>query len=413
MDTLSNYKVLTITHKHTQLKEIGQYVLSDAATPDALKAHLEAIKQHLGLQELLYLATCNRVMFFFVTPQSITPAFLTKFSTTVYHRLPQESITAMKEAVKIYEGEDAMRHLFTVAGSIDSLVVGEREILRQLRNAYEQCSNWKLTGDSIRLAMRYSVEVAKRIYSRTRIGEKPVSIVSLAIRKLLSKNVAKDARFLLIGAGQTNSLVAKFLKKYNFQNYTIFNRSLQRAESLAAFLGGDAMSLDKLNSYHKGFDVLIVCTGATEPLVTKALYKKLLNNDAEHKIVIDLGIPNNVDKAILTDNEVTYIEIEGLKELAKANLAFREQEVTKAAVLLEEEINLFKTTFKERQLERALQDVPTQIKAIKHHALSNVFQKEVDILDETSRELIERMMAYMERRCIAIPIQVAKEKLID
>lgn len=412
MDTLSSYKVLTITHKHTQLKEIGQYVLADTA-PDALKAHLEAIKQHLGLKELLYLATCNRVMFFFVTPVKITSAFLSKFSNMVYHRLSKESITAMEQAAKIYEGEAAMRHLFTVAGSIDSLVVGEREILRQLRNAYEQCSTWKLTGDSIRLAMRYAVEVAKRVYSKTRIGEKPVSIVSLAIRKLLSKNLTKDARFLLVGAGQTNSLVAKFLKKYNFQNYTVFNRSLQRAESLAAFLGGDAMLLEGLETYNKGFDVLIVCTGATEPIVTTDLYKKLLNSDAEHKVVIDLGIPNNVDKAILNDNDVTYIEIEGLKELAKANLAFREQEVTKAAVLLEEEIDLFKKTFKERQLERALRDVPTQIKAIKHHALSNVFQKEVGILDENSRELVERMMAYMERRCIAIPIQVAKEKLID
>ncbi|MCP4441577.1 MAG: glutamyl-tRNA reductase [Aureispira sp.] len=412
MDTLSSYKVLTITHKHTQLKEIGQYVL-DAATPDALKARLEAIKQALGLQELLYLATCNRVMFFFVTPARITPKFRSQFFETVYPQLSNQNSKDLEEPIHAYAGEEAIRHLFTVSGSIDSLVVGEREILRQLRDAYSQCSEWKLTGDSIRLAMRYSVEVAKRIYSRTRIGEKPVSIVSLAIRKLLSKNVAKDARFLLVGAGQTNSLVAKFLKKYSFQNFTVFNRSIQRAESLAAFLEGDALPLTELNGYSHGFDVLIVCTGATEPLVTTELYKKLLDKDGEHKVVIDLGIPNNVDKAIVEDHDVTYIEIEGLKEMARANLAFREQEVTKAAVLLEEEIELFKTIFKERQVERALRDVPTQIKAIKNHALSNVFQKEFDTLDQTSQELVERMMEYMERRCIAIPLQVAKAKLID
>ena len=129
--------------------------------------------------------------------------------------------------------------IYLVASSVDSLIIGEREILRQLRTAYDACRRAKLTGDSIRLAIKISVETAKRVYSNTKIGEKPVSVVSMAMRELENKQIDKNARILLIGAGQTNTLVAKFLKKFGYSNYTIFNRSLENGQKLAKLLIGN------------------------------------------------------------------------------------------------------------------------------------------------------------------------------
>jgi len=222
---IGGYKILTVTHHNVKLNTLGQYAFSceDTELPD----HLFSLKEHAEIDEIMYLSTCNRIMYFFYTDQKIDTPFITSFFKHVNNSVDLATL----EQVSQYEGREALNHLFEVAASMNSLVVGEREILRQLRESYQKCYDLKLTGDHIRIAMTAAVEGAKEIYARTRIGEKPVSIVSLAIQKLLSHKVARNARILLVGAGQTNTLVAKFLRKHEFKNITIFNRSLDRAKS--------------------------------------------------------------------------------------------------------------------------------------------------------------------------------------
>ena len=288
------------------------------------------------------------------------------------------------------------------------MVVGEREILRQLREAFVLSQNWGLTGDHSRLAMKFAVEAAKELYDQTRIGEKPISVVSLAIQKLLKADLSKDARILLVGAGQTNTLVAKFLVKHNFTNVVVFNRTVERAESLANLLKGKSDSLANLNQYEEGFDAMIVCTGANEAIITSPLYAQLLKEDSNKKLLIDLAIPNNISNEVVNGFNVQYIEIEDLRNLAKENLSFREKEVIKGRELLQRQIEDYYSHFQHRQIEKAMHKVPTEIKAVRAHALNNVFKKELDTVDDQTRDLIERMMQYMERRCISIPMVAAK-----
>jgi glutamyl-tRNA reductase len=410
MDTLSSYKILTITHKSTALKNIGNFVLPDLDSECALQDKLQTIQAALGMDELLYLATCNRVLFFFCSSEPLSDCFLEKFESTVYPNL--DTAIKLKDSASVYSGKEAIKHLLEVASSVDSLVIGEREILRQLRDAYQRCSKVGATGDSIRMAVQLAVEAAKKVYSTTRIGQKAVSVVSLAIRQLLAKNPPRDARILIVGAGQTNTLVGKFLLKYGFQNCTVFNRSQANATTLAAMLGkGAAHTLDTLPQYDKGFDILIACTGATQAIITPELYETILQGDADEKILIDLSIPNNINPIIGEKYNTTYIEIDGLKELVNENLAFREKEVINVQAIIKERVAEFRKIYKGRQVELALREVPTQIKAIRQHALTSVFKNEVSSLDDEVQELIDRMMMYMEKRCIAIPIQAAKEHL--
>jgi glutamyl-tRNA reductase len=149
------------------------------------------------------------------------------------------------ENSQVFEGEHALRHLFSVASSIDSLVVGEREIITQVRNAYEKCNELGLTGDLIRLAIKRTIEVGKEVYTHTNIARNPVSVVSLAYRKLRALNVKLDARFLIIGSGVTNTNMAQYLKKHKFANFTIFNRTIANAEKLATELNGKAFSIKR------------------------------------------------------------------------------------------------------------------------------------------------------------------------
>ncbi|MEO0779553.1 MAG: glutamyl-tRNA reductase, partial [Bacteroidota bacterium] len=309
------------------------------------------------------------------------------------------------------EGEEALRHLFEVAASIDSMVIGEREILRQLREAYDRCTNWNLTGDNIRLAMKTTVEAAKEVYAKTRIGEKPISIVSLAIQQLLESKLSRSARILLIGAGQTNTLVAKFLKKHDFTNVVVFNRSIEKAERLSELLGegARALALDRLASYSEGFDAIITCTGHTQSWIDSELYTQLLRGGEEQKLVIDLAVPNNLTEATRAQFPIHYIDVEHLRSIARENLAFREREVTQARKLLTTQLYDFHSTYQHRSIIRAMHRVPEAIKAVKSHAMNEVFAKELRDLNPESRQLLERMMDYMERRCISIPMQAAKE----
>jgi len=292
---------------------------------------------------------------------------------------------------------------------MNSLVVGEREILRQLREAYDQSHAWKLTGDNIRLAMRAAVETAKEVYSNTRIGEKPISVVSLAIQKLLASKTPKEARILLVGAGQTNKLVSKFLNKHSFSNITVFNRTLAKAEKLATLVGGTAQALDQLPLHKEGFDCMIICTGATKAIIDTKIYQDLLQGDTDEKLIIDLAIPNNVSADVVEAFNVNYIEIEDLRQLASANLSFREKEVGHGQKIIAKNIDAFHSVYRERQIALVMKKVPVEIKKVKAHAMNNVFKKELADLDPNTLELLDRMMSYMEKRCISIPMEAAKK----
>ncbi|MEM8526705.1 MAG: glutamyl-tRNA reductase [Bacteroidota bacterium] len=406
---LNSYKILTITHRTTSIDKIGNFVVK-YDTPELLQAHLLDIKREFQLEELMYLSTCNRVMYFFRSNAPVDPQFQYRFFRKINQNLDAHRI---EKSVKVYEGDKALDHFCSVAASTDSMVVGEREILRQLRTAYEQSKDWGLTGDDLRIAMNLAIQASKDVYSNTRIGEKPISIASLAALRLRNSTLSKGARILLIGAGQTNMLIAKFLKKYEYSNVIVFNRTLAKAKKLAKMLGGQAQLLSKLKDYREGFDGIIVCTGSTKPIITRALYENLLIGSKAKKLVIDLSIPNNVDKRMLSDFDVEYVEVETLRTLAKENLAFRHAEVHKAKQILQRHLDEFPMIYQQRKIARAMKTVPDAIKEVKSHALNNVFKHEVDSLDAETRELLERMLTYMEKKCIGIPMKAAKEAILD
>ena len=207
-------------------------------------------------------------------------------------------------------------------------------------------------------------------------------------------------------------MVAKFLLKHAFTNVVVFNRSLGKAKELAEMLDGESFPLDRLPLHKGGFDCLIVCTGATDSIITPELYAALLQGDSRRKVVIDLSVPHNVAEAVVENNNIDYIEIEGLRHMAQANLSFREQEVEQAKEILNQYLQAFPPLLKQRQLELAMNKVPAEIKAVKEKAINEVFRKEVEMLDGQSRELMEKMMAYMEKKCIGIPMRVAREAVL-
>jgi len=405
---VKTFKIVTITHKTANINHIGRYIPSVNADPEGLVSVLKDVKVALEVDELLYLATCNRLTFFLVTDNALDDNFLLKLFEMLHPTVDDGSLSDVLDVVATYEGAAALEHLFEVASSLDSLVIGEREILRQLKASYEFCHQHKLTGDNIRLAIKMAIPTAKEVYTLTKIGENSVSVVSLAMREMLKHHISKDARFLIVGAGQTNNLVAKFLLKQSFKNFAIFNRSLENAKLLAAKLNGQAYTLNQLHDYHQPFDVLITCTGANDPVITEDLYKHLIGDDTSKKIIVDLAVPSDVVPTISQNFNVDYIEVERLRCLAAQNLKLRGKEVIGAKTIIAERLEEFKLLFSQRRVERAMSEIPAKLRAVKNDALNTVFQEELSTLDEHATHMLQRVLAYIEKKYIGIPITVAK-----
>lgn len=409
---LDGYHLLTLTHRDAPLEDLGQVVVRNQDGTEIADT-LHALKDHFGWDELCYLATCNRVFYLFYSSSRPNPDLAHEVLSLVRPDLPADVLDALAQPMRLLHGVEAVSHLLEVAASMDSLVVGEREIIRQLREAYDRSRSWGLTGDHLRLLLRFTIETAKEIYTETSIGEKAMSIVALAFQAMRQAGVQPKARVLLIGAGETNALFAKFLQKYGYTNVTVFNRSLDKAEAVAESLKGRAFPLSELEFFSGGFDAMVVCTAATQPIVTHELYEKLVVGETGEKVVIDLSVPNNVDKSITAAFPLHFIEIETLRAAAQVNRAHRESECEKARLLICRRVGDFRALWHERQVERALAHIPEEVRAVKDRAVQEVFEKEFSQLDPAAQDLMLRMLGYMEKKCIAIPIKAAKAIVLN
>lgn len=401
-------KIIAFTHKQIDLKSLGKLVICEQTLDDRLRN----IQSELGVKEIFYVGTCNRVEFVFTSSEKVDRDFISRFLTVLDMGLPDQYMDKFIENVSVYEEAEAFNHLLRTSCSLESLVVGEKEILAQIRKAYEACRVAGFTGDYMRMIMNRVVKTAKEVYTHTNISKNPVSIVSLAYRKLRDLKMCGNVKLLIIGAGETNKNIAQYLKKHKYSNFSVFNRTLEHAESLAKDLNGTAYPLSELENYDQGFDVIITCTGATEPIITEAIYKKLLNGDTGKKVIVDLAIPNDTAPEVVKNFPIHFIEVESLKEVARKNIQERYDELVNAEHIIEENIKDFELVLRQREIEIAMSGVPQKIKEIKHTAINGIFAEEINNLDENSRLVLERVMDYMEKKYISVPMVMAKEILV-
>lgn len=390
------------------LKDLGNLVICD----EELESRLLLLKAIFNTSEIFYIGTCNRVEFVFYGEQDLNDEFKNKFIDSLGLVASESQRLSILNQVNTYDGREAINHLFRISCSLESLVVGEKEILSQVRKAYERCRCAGFTGDFMRMLMSSLVKTAKEVYTQTDISRKPVSVVSLAYRSLRDLGLGISPRFLIIGAGETNQNIAKYIQKHKDSNFVVFNRTLEKAESLAKELNGKAYPLSELENYKGGFDVLITCTGSTTPLIDNNLYQKLLNGDKSKKTIVDLAIPNDTAEEVIKNNSINYIEVSSLQAIANRNIQDRYEELVHAERIIEENIEEFIPLLKQRKVEIAMREVPQKVKEIKSFALNTVFAQEVSSMDEDSRAVLEKVMNYMEKKYISVPMVMAKEILV-
>lgn len=408
MSRYSKFQVIAFTHSNIDLAAIGLLQIEE----EQREMRLTEIKARFAWDELIFLSTCNRVEFLFCGKPMNSNKDLTTFFTTLYPSLTLKKVTEFVQSAAYFEGKNAMDHLLRVASSIDSMVVGEREIITQVRNAFEQSRAMNLCGDFLRLAIKQTIETAKKVYTETSISRKPVSVVSLAYHRMRDLNIPLNARIVIIGAGITNTNLSRFLKKHGYTNFSVFNRTFSKAQKLAQDLHGRAFPFGTLTEYQEGFDVLISCTGTDTHLVTPEIYKSLLQNETDKKLVIDIAIPQDLHPTVLKNHDVFHISVSSLQKISEQNLKERSSEITHVEEIIEFSLLQFENLNKERNVELAMRAVPQKVKEIKSIAMNQVFKDEIASLDGNSKEVLEKIISYMEKKYMSVPMVMAKEILL-
>ncbi len=384
------------------MDEVGQFHIA----PDLQKDTLSRLKSLFQIGELAFLSTCNRVEWMLEDiPANFNHA---AFLARVY---PNVSIDLLQQFQR-FEGDTAVLHAMKVACSLESMVVGEREILTQWRGAMDFADAEGFSGEKFRLLNREVVLNAKRIFSETDIATRPVSVVSIAFKEFQEWNqYPADANVVVVGAGQTNTNFLRFLKKnHPGFRYHIFNRTPESAEELANMVSGKWYGLPELEQFAEDIDILVACTGAETPTIDAHVYAHWGKKNMRFpKVIVDLGLPADVDPEVADDTDAHLISMQRLQPISKANMASRHEAINHCKEIIDASMQDYFQNLRNRYLELALKDIPTEMRKYRKRAEEEIFAGDLEKLDGQSREAVKKMLDYLEKKYIGIPYKITKQ----
>lgn len=405
---IDNFHIIAFTHRNFDVSDIGLLHLDKEHQIDSFGK----LKTSFEIDEIFFLSTCNRVEIYLCTSKIIDESYLKTLLKTIYSTFSLDKISFFHEKMEFFSGSEAVNHLFSVVSSIDSMVIGEREIITQVRNSYNWFCENKLTGDFLRMAVNSAIQTGKKVYSQTNISTRQVSVVSLAFQKFKDQQIPLNAKILVIGAGSTNTTFLRRLKKIGYSNFTIFNRTKSNADLLANEFGGISKQLNELTNHTSGFDVVLSCTASEQYILDNSKYNSLLKEDTNKKTIIDLAIPQDISPEVIDKNSIRYISMEELQKESNANLKERCSEIKDVENIVSDAKKSFDDLIRERNVEIAMSQVPIKIKEIKSIALNEVFRGDIDSLDNDAKEVLEKVLGYMEKKYISEPMKLAKEIIL-
>lgn len=357
-----------------------------------LPAALSELRTSPHLDEVLMLSTCNRVEIYGATPRAAPASDIGTATAEVMSWLSRSrgmTSEALSECLYEYTDRDAVRHVFRVASALDSLVLGEAQILGQLKAAYGLALDAGSTGPLLGRCLERAFGVAKRVRTETGVSRGAANVSSVAVE--LARHVFVDLSgktVLVVGAGKMSALAARHLRSGGAGTILVTNRSAEKAQALADEIDGVARPWDQLENLLTLADVVISSTGARDPVLTPALFKKAMRKRRYRSIVvIDIAVPRDADPAIAKLDGVYLFDIDDLERVVASNLKERAKEAEMAGRLIDDEVENFEKWLRSQRV------VPT-IRSLREHFLG-VARAEVErtlksMADETNPEKREQ-----------------------
>ena len=340
--------LLGINHK-TASVEVRECI---AFSEDQTKKALHSLLGKSFIKEVLLFSTCNRVEILLVTDNKAQAVEETKGFIAEFNKIPLEKF---EDALYIHHGDDAVRHVFRVASSLDSMVVGEPQILGQVKEAYRTAIDAKASGVILNRLLHRTFFVAKRIRTETGIGDRAVSISYAAVelaRKIFG--VLADKTILLIGAGEMAELAVEHLIRNKAVKVWVANRTFEKGVELARRFDGQAIGFDEIPESLKTVDIIISSTGAPDYVIQRDQVKGVLRKRKNRPLFfIDIAVPRDIDPEINRLNNTYVYDIDDLKGVIDENVEDRRKEAIKAERIVDESVIRF------RQWYESLEVVPT------------------------------------------------------
>ncbi len=331
-----NILVIGLNHKTAPI-EIREKVAFDGPKLDEAIA---ALKNSAEVKENIILSTCNRVEIYAGVSGLDSGIESIKDFISNFHEVPRD---LLDKSLYIHKGPAAVKHMYRVASSLDSMIVGEPQILGQLKDAYDSALKNKSTGVFLNKLMRKSVSVAKRIRTETKIAESAVSISFAAVE--LAKKIFDDLStksFMLIGAGEMAELAARHLINNGVKDVYVTNRTIARAEELATEFNGKVIPFESFIQELQHTDIVICSTGAPHYILMKDhVHQTMKARKQKSVFIIDISVPRNIDPEINDLDNVYLYDVDNLQGVIETNIQERAKEAEKAEKIVNEEIGSF------------------------------------------------------------------------
>lgn len=368
------------------------------------------------IDEVVVLSTCNRVEIYGATPRS-APASAVDSATAEARSFLSRSRSVSGEELSevLYErvADDAVTHVFRVASALDSMVVGESQILGQLKDAYGAAVHRGATGQILGRCLERSFGVAKRVRTETEIarGAANVSSVAVELAGHVFGNLA-GKQVLVVGAGKMSALAARHLRRAGASSIRVTNRSPERARELASEIEGEAREWSQLEQLLSEADVVISSTGAREPVLTKALVKKAMKKRRYKPVVmVDIAVPRDVDPAAGKIEGLYLFDIDDLRRVVDKNLRERAREATDADKIVEAEVEAFSSWMRTQRIVPTIRSLREHFNAVAREETEKVIRTlEREHNSEERERAIRRLGDVIVNKLLHLPMNALKDQ---
>jgi glutamyl-tRNA reductase len=394
-------------HRQSSLAVRERLAFSPEQTVDALAAwnatHLET--------EAVLLSTCHRVELYAAAdePAPLTPAMLTEYLAN-FHNVPVDELSGQ---LAIVHDDQAILHLFRVAASLDSMVVGEAQIHTQVKQAYELARQIGSTGPITHSLFQSALRVARRVANDTELHRHRVSIPSVAIADFAARIFERfdDKRVLVIGAGKMASETLQYLVDAGARHVTVLNRDLDRAAALAAQWNGQAVPWSRLWDQLVAADMIVSTTGADRPVVTLKEFQTNVANQRYQRplFVLDLAMPRDFEPAIREELGVYLYGIDDLTEACDRNRAARAKELPLAERIVHEETRAFVADSRHRASGPVIARFQAGLKSAQAQELQRLYER-LPNLDDRSRQEIQRFADRLVGKMLHPPLESLRDE---
>jgi glutamyl-tRNA reductase len=378
-----------------------------AVDEDKLRELLRDIAATGVVREAIILSTCNRVEVYAVADVP-GEARATMFRRLCHHRGVEP--TSVEAALYTYAEGDAVRHAFRVASSLDSMVIGEPQILGQVKDAFAIAQSCEVVGPALHSLFTQAFTVAKKVRTETEIARHAVSVSFAAVE--LAKKIfggLQGKTVLLVGAGQMSELAARHLVEQGVFPVYVTNRTWARAQEMARALAGTAVPFDELSTALAAVDIVISSTGAAEPVIRRETVQRVMHGRRGRPLFfIDIAVPRDVEGSVDTLDDVYCYDIDDLKQVVDANLRERGREAHRAEALVEREVAKFLVRLGDVEVIPTIVSLRERLEAIRTGEVKRTLARLPAATPET-REAIEALSTAIVNKILHAPITKLRE----